>query len=604
MNALQQLLRVRTVGRSLAVLAIVPLFVTACGGSDPEPPVPPASPETVSLTSTADGFAIEWSAVAGAQSYNLYRATTSGFAHSNTTMLKADATSPYADLDVVTGEKYYYVVTAVRDGMSSAPSKEVSARFVPSPDTLSLTTSVDGFVIEWSAVPGAEGYNLYRSQTPGVVPSSATLLQTGAVSPYADRNVVADQTYYYVVTSVIGDGASAASAEVGAKYGRTDPATVPQNVTVIATPETPNSLTVQWDGVAGADSYNLYWSTTAGVTPANATKMEDVASPQIHGGLIGGTTYYYVVTAVLGGIERSESTQVSGTPRGSHQPGGGGETTFGNNLSMPLVFADGYGLGGARIDGTVPPQEDVATGLRPTATEMKGTFPYFDPASAYAKGGVTYYPQGTASFWQADWIDGATQPQHVIIDWGDQLRSRTPSTSSSVRIEATLYQTIANAADYMTAYSMTSLYGSQRAEVFGTDSTTFESSKRLVFAITARLKIEKLLAQGGAVDPSIEPIVDKAIHETFGLEGEQRTFGAEVTGSGGLTYGFIMLPSNLGLTEAQLAGWWRVTFSLDDTATVGGVSVTNNTFIDAVDAADTTATVVSPTQSVLEFRMQ
>lgn len=477
---------------------------------------------------------------------------------------------------------------------------------------MSFTIAVDGVVVEWSLVPTADSYNLYRSETSGFTPSSSTLLAAKATTPYYDKSVEEGKTYYYVVTALKGTKMSAPSPQGGAKFAHTDPSVIPQNVTVIATPETPNSLTVQWDEVPGATSYNLYWSTSPGVTALTGTKIAGVLSPDIETGLTGGTSYYYVVTAVIGGIERPESAEVSAAPRGSRNPGSGGggeEETLGNNLSVPLVFADGYGITGTRLAGTVPPEKDYATGLRPLSTETPASFPYFDAATAYSKSSTLYYPQGTPSTWQAAWLNGAFEPQHVTIDWGDQLRSRTASANSTVRIEATLYQELTDPAAFMTAYKMTSLYGTQRTEKFGADGTTYASSRRTVFAMNARLKIEKLMGPGGEVDTSVPPIVDKAVYQGFGStdEGEgqdTQKFGIEVNGSGSAIYGYTWILRNSAIPAGKAPGWWRVTFSLDDAATVGTTSVPNNTFIDAVDAADTTAKVVSPTASTIEFQVQ
>ncbi len=89
---------------------------------------------------------------------------------------------------------------------------------------------------------------------------------------------------------------------------------------------------------------------------------------------------------------------------------------FGNNLSFPIVFADGYGLRGLKISGTWPgvgpfatlPTFDFNTGLRPLSTETLAAFPNFDSRPrAVAMAGVTYYPQATASTWQAEWRTNA-----------------------------------------------------------------------------------------------------------------------------------------------------------------------------------------------------
>jgi hypothetical protein len=73
------------------------------------------------------------------------------------------------------------------------------------------------------------------------------------------------------------------------------------------------SLGLSWSSVNGATAYNLYWSTSAGVTTAS-TKISSVSSPYTHSPLTGGTTYYYKVAAVKSGIEGSLSNEVSASP--------------------------------------------------------------------------------------------------------------------------------------------------------------------------------------------------------------------------------------------------------------------------------------------------
>jgi hypothetical protein len=71
---------------------------------------------------------------------------------------------------------------------------------------------------------------------------------------------------------------------------------------------------VSWSPVAGATSYDLYWSTEAGVTKTNGTRIQGVTSPALLTELANGTTYHYVVTAVNGVGESAESLEVTATP--------------------------------------------------------------------------------------------------------------------------------------------------------------------------------------------------------------------------------------------------------------------------------------------------
>ena len=84
-------------------------------------------------------------------------------------------------------------------------------------------------------------------------------------------------------------------------------------------------VTIGWSGVSGsgATSYNIYWSTTPGVTKATGTKISNVMCPYNHTGLTNNITYYYVVTAVNSYGESSESGEVSVTPSVGGSGGGG-----------------------------------------------------------------------------------------------------------------------------------------------------------------------------------------------------------------------------------------------------------------------------------------
>ena len=71
---------------------------------------------------------------------------------------------------------------------------------------------------------------------------------------------------------------------------------------------------ITWTPVAGATSYDLYWSTAAGVTKTNGTRIQGVTSPALLTELANGTTHHYVVTAVNDVGESGESVEVTATP--------------------------------------------------------------------------------------------------------------------------------------------------------------------------------------------------------------------------------------------------------------------------------------------------
>ena len=81
--------------------------------------------------------------------------------------------------------------------------------------------------------------------------------------------------------------------------------------TLKATTNETRDVTVSWDDVPGAVSYNIYWSDQPGVTKQNGTKIPNVKNPHKIAELKKGKKYYFVVTAVNASGESKESEELS-----------------------------------------------------------------------------------------------------------------------------------------------------------------------------------------------------------------------------------------------------------------------------------------------------
>ncbi|WP_298834936.1 fibronectin type III domain-containing protein [uncultured Piscinibacter sp.] len=577
-------------------------FLSACGGGDDVPGAPSQ------LAGVAgDGQAtLTWTAASDADSYNLYWSNTAGVTPHTGTKI-AGVTSPYDHTGLTNGLTYYYVVTASNGEGEGSPSNEASVTLAPSaPTTLSAVSGDHQVTVDWRGTLGTTSHNLYWSNSPGVTPGTGTKIE-GVTAPFVHTGLTNGSTYYYVVTGVGAGGESLASEQVSAMPQVPVPG-APQSLAAVLTPETTKSVTLQWSpplpptDPADVLSYNLYRSTTPGIDVSTADKFEGVVSPHIDVVPAGQVTYYYVVTAVTAGGEGPVSAEVSATPRGSPGTGGGGggDTGFGNNLSTPLVFADGIGLLGGVITGT--DHTDLATGLRPTATDVTDPFPYFNVADIHTVGGVDYYQQQTSSTWQASWLNGKAATQNVEVDWGDNLTSAALSPNQVIRVETVLRQypggTSWPATETMLAYPMTFLYGQGINEMQGTVGTTVDATERRVYTVTARLKIQKLV-NGVPTDHACG--FNGSIAEGLAVpDGSQvPKYSSEINVGGSLTYGFNWRLNQC--TAGDKAGTYRITFSLDDTATVGGTDYTNNVLLESLHSSETTSTLVDSKTTYIDI---
>jgi len=105
------------------------------------------------------------------------------------------------------------------------------------------------------------------------------------------------------------------------------------------------SVTLSWDSVSGANSYNIYYSTSSGVTATNGTKLSGKTSPFIHSGLTNGTTYYYAVATVNSVGESGISAEKSATS-------GTIEIDLGDEIKMNFVAinAGSFTMGSPNTD--------------------------------------------------------------------------------------------------------------------------------------------------------------------------------------------------------------------------------------------------------------
>lgn len=292
------------------------------GGSLPPTTTVPAAPTGLTAVGSTERVTLSWTSVSNATSYNVYYAETTGVTTANGTKI-ASVSTPYVQSGLIAGSTYFYVVTAVNSSGESAASAQVSANTaatlpvptVPAaPSSVIATGGTNQVTISWDAVSSAASYNVYYSTSSGVTKSNGARI-TGAASPAVLTGLSAGSAYYCIVTAVNSSGESIASTQVAATTlpavpTQTVPA-APANVTAVGGSD--QATISWWPAVSGAASYNIYWSTSTGVSKSNGTKIAGTSSPYVKTGLSAGTTYYFIVTANNSVGESAASIQATAT---------------------------------------------------------------------------------------------------------------------------------------------------------------------------------------------------------------------------------------------------------------------------------------------------
>ncbi len=169
------------------------------------PARPPAPPTGLTATAGNAAVTLNWSASAGATSYNVYRGTTPG-GEGSTPIATGITTTSYLDA-VPNGVTYYYRVSATNNAGTSALSSEVSA--MPVAPALAITggptvsagrTSAQ---VQWTTNLAATSV-VYYGAAPGSL--TQTVSNSGLVTSHALTliSLARRTTYYYEVSSTAG----------------------------------------------------------------------------------------------------------------------------------------------------------------------------------------------------------------------------------------------------------------------------------------------------------------------------------------------------------------------------------------------------------------
>jgi len=282
------------------------------------PTTAPAVPTGLTVTATNAAVMLNWTASTGANYYTVLRSTLYNNGGSiynaantynvlNTIVLSNTVTgTTYTDVSPTNGSTYSYTVMASNAVGTSSTATAANAVPLPpgpaAPTGLIGAPGIDQAGVSWQAVPGAQGYIVQYSTTPG---GPYTYLASITSLEYTETGLAANTTYYFIVNAVNAGGVSANSTQLSV----TTPPPAPG--TLNATPGN-TQVGLSWTSAAGATSYVIERGSVTGgpytnVGTANGLSFTD-------SGLTNGDTYYYVVAGVNSGGAGATSPEANATP--------------------------------------------------------------------------------------------------------------------------------------------------------------------------------------------------------------------------------------------------------------------------------------------------
>lgn len=203
---------------------------------------------------------LSWDAVTGASGYEISRASTS--AGNYTLVASVEKQLTYTNSGLAFNTAYYYKVRAYTTVGDTKVFGNAST-YVTAKTTLetvlnlsSTYTSYNANKIQWSAVNGATGYEIYRSI--GTSTTYSLLTTTTAIS-YSNTSLLTNTRYNYKIRAYRLVGTVKVYGAFGPIVSSTP---LPSSPVVTVTSSSYNSLKVTWPVVPGANGYEVSYSTS------------------------------------------------------------------------------------------------------------------------------------------------------------------------------------------------------------------------------------------------------------------------------------------------------------------------------------------------------
>jgi len=191
--------------------------------------------------------------------------------------------------------------TAVTSNDRVNPLRNLYNALSSFPDNLRIDDETDNSIsIKWNDVSGTNGYNIYRSTSQNGI---YTKLNANPLteSIYIDTAVSPSIVYWYTVTSIMNEMETVRANAISATT------LLPAVNGILISSSTDTTISLAWNAVIGAASYNIYRAATINGAYIKVNSSTVTGTNYTDTGLTSSTNYYYRVCAVSGGIEGAKS---------------------------------------------------------------------------------------------------------------------------------------------------------------------------------------------------------------------------------------------------------------------------------------------------------
>ncbi|MBI4667243.1 MAG: fibronectin type III domain-containing protein [Nitrospinae bacterium] len=282
-------------------------------------------------------------------------------------------------------------VVALLSGCSGSGSSgsDSAGPSLPVPTTVTVAEGDSQITLNWDTMTGATSYNVYWSLASDVTKSSSRLAGIAGNS-YSITGLANNTVYYFAVTAMYPEGESEVSAIVSA----TPRVPVPDALSRLSLSSIAGQVTLSWDSVDRATTYNIYWNNTGGVTALDNRISSLTSTSTTHTGLTTGTPYFYRVAASNDSGEGPLSAEFSVIMRDpSISAPAGISMEYDNTGQLTLVWsavstAQSYNLY-YNNSGNVTIQDSrivMNSALTYSLSGLNATLPYFFMVTAFNTG--------------------------------------------------------------------------------------------------------------------------------------------------------------------------------------------------------------------------